>query len=395
MDTLKSRALALTPEIVALRRDLHAHPELSLREVRTSALIRRELEDMGVDEILSPTPTGVVGVLYGKKGPGKCVAVRADIDALPVEEKTNLPFASTVPGAMHACGHDLHTSMLLGLARLLCGMRDSFAGAVKFIFEPGEENLPGGARDLIAAGCMENPHVDAIYGVHVMPSEKNAVGKFELYKGQYSSSLDLIEITINGRSGHGSAPHTADDALVCASYLVTALQQIISRRVNPFDMAVLSIGTMTSGEAFNIIPGQAKLAGTSRCYTAESRQMILDQLDKVCEGFGIAFGCQIELNKVLGYDSIHNDSGLIDLAARVLTDTLGPDSWCYASAPFSASEDFSFYGSMTDTPEAFFLVYAGHGEELVPLHNAKCVFDEAIIPSTITGMAAIVLETLK
>ena len=216
MSDIRSYVDSIFDELVAIRRDIHAHPETGMQEVRTSALIRRELEKMGMDEIQQPLPTAVVGLLHGGKGPGKCVALRADIDALPVHEETGLPFASETEGVMHACGHDLHTTMLLGVARTLCHLRDTFAGTVKFIFEPSEDLMPGGARALVAAGVMENPHVDAIFGQHVCPSENDSVGRMQLYKGYFTSAVDLFHISVHGKSGHGAAPHTARDAIACA-----------------------------------------------------------------------------------------------------------------------------------------------------------------------------------
>ena len=233
MSDIRSFVDTIFDELVSIRRDIHAHPELGMHEVRTSALIRSELEKMGVDEIRQPLPTAVVALIHGKKGPGKCVALRADIDALPVHEETGLPFASETEGIMHACGHDLHTTMLLGAAKTLCHMRDQFTGTVKLIFEPSEDLMPGGARALVAAGVMENPHVDAIFGQHVCPSENDSVGRMQLYKGYFTSAVDLFHITVHGKSGHGAAPHTARDAIACAGYLITVLQTVVSRRIDP------------------------------------------------------------------------------------------------------------------------------------------------------------------
>ena len=288
-------------ELVAIRRDIHAHPETGMKEFRTTELIRRELKEMGMDEIQEPLPTGTVGLLHGKKGPGKCVALRADIDALPVVEETGLPFSSVNEGVMHACGHDLHATMLLGIAKTLCHMRDQFAGTVKFIFQPSEDLLPGGSRAMVEAGVMENPHVDAIFGMHVGPSENDTIGTMNLYKGYYTTAVDLYEMTINGKGGHGSAPHTADDAIVCAGYLITALQQIVSRRVDPMDMAVFSIGMMDGGEAVNIITGKAHISGVARYYSDTARQTVMDNVKRICEGVGIAFGCKVDLRIGEGY----------------------------------------------------------------------------------------------
>ena len=395
MSEIKTYVESIFDELVAIRRDIHAHPETGSQEVRTSALIRAELEKMGMDEIQSPLPTAVVGLLHGKKGPGKCVGLRADIDALPVREDTGLPFASQNEGVMHACGHDLHTTMLLGIARTLCHMRDQFAGTVKFIFEPSEDLMPGGARKLVAAGVMENPHVDAIFGMHVFPSENDTVGTLNLYKGYFTSAVDLIHMTVNGKSGHGSAPHTADDAIVCAGYLITALQTIVSRRVDPMDTAVVTIGTMEGGEAVNIVAGQAKMVAVSRYFTDTARNTVLEQAKRVCEGVGHAFGCRIDVDIEEGYAATYNDSALIDLVDEAVTAELGAEKVRHITQPFSGSEDFSFFSKLTGTPGAFMMIDAGHGDNCVSLHNGKIVFDETVMISGVSAMSRVALEYLK
>ncbi|NLU25183.1 MAG: amidohydrolase [Clostridiales bacterium] len=395
MSQCKTITDSIFEELVSIRRDIHQHPELGMQEIRTSAIIRSELEKMGMDEVLSPLPTGVVGILHGGKGTGKCVAMRADIDALPVEEETGLPFSSQTSGIMHACGHDLHTTMLLGVARVLCRMRDSFAGTVKFIFQPSEDTMPGGARAMVAAGVMENPHVDAIYGIHVNPSEDGEVGTMNLYKGYFTTAVDLFDIDVNGKAGHGSAPHTADDAIVAAGYLIAALQQIVSRRVDPMDTAVFTIGTMSGGSAVNIISGQAKIAGVSRYFTDTARQTVLEQVDRICDGIGTAFGCRIDVKKTEGYAATFNDAALVDVAEAGIRAELGADKCRYIDKPFSGSEDFSFYSRLTGTPGAFFMIDAGHGKDRVSLHNAKCVFSEEVIRYGVAGMARVLLTYLE
>lgn len=382
-------------ELVAIRRDIHAHPETGMKEVRTAELIRRELKKMGVDEVQEPLPTGTVGLLHGGKGPGKCVALRADIDALPVAEETGLPFASENKGVMHACGHDLHTTMLLGIAKTLCHMRDQFAGTVKFIFQPSEDLLPGGSRAMVEAGVMEQPHVDAIFGMHVCPSENDTVGTMNLHKGYVTTAVDLYDITVNGKSGHGSAPHTADDAIVCAGFLITALQQIVSRRVDPMDMAVFTISVMGGGDAVNIITGKANLYGVSRYYSDTAREAVMENVKRICEGVGIAFGCSIDVNISEGYAATFNDSALVDLIERAATEELGAEKVRHMEKPFTGSEDFSFYSRMTGTPGAFVFIDAGHGEHCVSLHNGKIVFDENVMRSGVAGMARVAMEYLK
>ena len=393
MSDIRSYVDSIFDELVAIRRDIHAHPEVGMHEVRTSALIRRELEKMGVDEIQQPLPTAVVALVHGGKGPGKCVALRADIDALPVHEETGLPFASETDGVMHACGHDLHTTMLLGAAKTLCHLRDTFAGTVKFIFEPSEDTMPGGARALVAAGVMENPHVDAIFGQHVCPSENDSVGRLQLYKGYFTSAVDLFHITVHGKSGHGSAPHTARDANACAAYLITVLQTVVSRRIDPMDAAVLTVGTMSGGDAVNITSGEARMVAVLRSFSDSARDVAIEEVSRICKGIGIAFDCNIEVRLEEGYALQYNDSAMIDLVEQAVNAAGGKTE--HIERPFSGSEDFSFFGKLTNTPSAFMMIDAGHGENPVSLHNGKIVFDENVIKHGVTGMSAIALEYLK
>ena len=393
MSDIRSYVDSIFDELVAIRRDIHAHPETGMQEVRTSALIRRELEKMGMDEIQQPLPTAVVGLLHGGKGPGKCVALRADIDALPVHEETGLPFASETEGVMHACGHDLHTTMLLGAARTLCHLRDTFAGTVKFIFEPSEDLMPGGARALVAAGVMENPHVDAIFGQHVCPSENDTVGRMQLYKGYFTSAVDLFHITVHGKSGHGSAPHTARDAIACAGYLITVLQTVVSRRIDPLETAVLTVGTMSGGDAVNITAGEAQMVAVLRSFSDNARDTAIQEVNRICKGIGIAFDCNIEVRLEEGYALQYNDPAMIDVVNEAVTSAGGAAE--FIPRPFSGSEDFSFFGRLTNTPSAFMMIDAGHGESLVSLHNGKIVFNEEVIRHGTAGLVSIALTYLN
>ena len=395
MSEIKTFVDSIFEELTAIRRDIHAHPELGMQEVRTSALIRRELEKMGMDEIQQPLPTAVVGLLHGGKGPGKCVALRADIDALPVHEESGVPFASETEGVMHACGHDLHTTMLLGTAKTLCHMRDSFAGTVKFIFEPSEDTMPGGARALVAAGVMENPHVDAIFGQHVCPSGNDTVGRMQLYKGYFTSAVDLFHIAVHGKSGHGSAPHTAHDAIACAGYLITALQTVVSRRIDPMDSAVLTVGTMSGGDAVNITAGEARMVAVLRSFSDTARDTAIEEVNRICKGIGIAFSCDIEVRLEEGYALQYNDGAMIELVEQAVTEELGADKVIHLDRPFSGSEDFSFFGKLTNTPSAFMMTDAGCGKEMVSLHNGKIVFNEDVLKSGTAAMSAIALKYLS
>jgi len=217
--------------MVEIRRDIHRHPEIGRNEVRTSALIRKKLEEYGVDAIERPVPTAVVALIHGARGPGRCVALRCDIDALPVQEETGLPYTSENPGIMHACGHDMHASMMLGAAKILCGMRERFAGCVKLIFQHSEDTLPGGAKELVEKGVLENPHVDAIYGMHVLPDAHRA-GQVGFHIGPITTSVDLFDFTVSGRGGHGSQPQNTTDPVLAAAQMIVMMQQIVARRVD-------------------------------------------------------------------------------------------------------------------------------------------------------------------
>lgn len=374
-----------------IRAQVHSHPELSNREFETTKLVQRHLAALGLEPVELGLPTGAAALLRGGR-PGPTVGLRADLDALPVTEQTGAPYGSENEGVMHACGHDLHTTMLLGTAKTLCHMRDQFAGTVKLIFEPSEDTMPGGARKLVAAGVMESPHVDAIFGQHVCPSENDTVGRMQLYKGYFTSAVDLFHIKVHGKSGHGSAPHTARDAIACAGYLITVLQTVVARRIDPMDTAVLTVGTMSGGDAVNITAGEAEMVAVLRSFSDSGRETAIAEVRRICKGIGIAFDCNIEAVLEEGYALQFNDSDMIDLVNKAVTAAGGKTE--FIDKPFSGSEDFSFFGKLTGTPSAFMMIDAGRGKNMVSLHNGKIVFDENVIKHGVTGLSAIALEYL-
>ncbi len=387
------------PEMAAIREDIHRHPELSNHEVRTSALVMEQLCSYGLDRVEQVAGTGVVGLLRGTAEgaeDGRCLAIRADMDALPVTEDTGLAFASEVPGVMHACGHDIHTATLLTAARVLAEHRNQFKGCVKFIFQAAEEKAPaGGARPMCEAGVMENPHVDAIVALHVVPSTDKA-GKFGLKKGVVSSGFDLYDFDVHGKSGHGSQPHTANDAILAVSQLIVMLQQIVSRNIDPLKTAIFSVGLLSGGTAVNIIPGEARAEGVARYYDNQSAEVIRERALDIAEGVSKLSGCQIDVKVQKGYACVENDGELIDFIDSAVKAELGEDASFAMDEPFSGSEDFSYYSIHSGVPGALMWLHAyPEGGEVYPLHNPKCVMQSDIIKTGAAGMARIAVEFLN
>ncbi|MBQ6621360.1 MAG: amidohydrolase [Mogibacterium sp.] len=388
MSELLQKANEILEEIIAIRRDIHAHPEMGRKEIRTSALIREKLEEYGVDEIESPTPTSVVGVIKGRKGAGKCIAIRTDIDALPVQEETGLPFASQTPNVMHACGHDIHCAMMLGNAKILCGMRDQFAGSVKLIFQHSEDTFPGGAKELVGLGVMDG--VDAVLGMHVFPTVNEKCGVIGLREGPFTTSTDDYWFEIIGTGGHGSLPHKAPDPILAAAEMIMMFQQVQARAVAPLDAAIFMMNKIEGGKAPNIIADKLIMAGNARSYTAEARAVIKDYAYRIAEGVEKISGCKINVNPAWGYDSCYNDPALTNTLLPILEESVGADRVELFDDPMGFSEDFSFYSTLTGVPAVFMILQAGtlgDPDNIPSLHNARCTFNEEAIPY---GMAAMI-----
>lgn len=378
----------IMPEIIEIRRSIHRNPEIGRKEIKTTALIKEKLLEFGADEILSPMPTGAVALIHGNgKGNTRlCAAVRSDIDALPVQEETGLPFASEIPGMMHACGHDMHTAMLLGAAKILCDNRDKFSGTIKLIFQPSEDTLPGGAKELVEKGVMENPHVDVIFGMHLIPDEETA-GEVVFHKGPLTTSVDLFDITVKGKGGHGSTPHLTKDPILAACQMVNIMQQIQARYTDPLETVIFPVCSFHSGDAPNVIPDEAKFGGIARSYLPEIRKQITQQVYQIAKGVEEFSGTKVDINHYEGYPACYNDPGLTEETMAAVKENLGADRVSEAKDPYSFSEDFSYYTEMTGTPGVYMMVKAGHEGELVALHNAKCVMKEDAMPY---GIAALV-----
>lgn len=381
-----TKANSIYDRIIEIRRDIHMHPELGGTETRTSGIVKKVLEEIGVDEIQEGVGTSVIAIIRGGKGPGKCIALRADMDALPVEENTGLPYSSKVPGVMHACGHDFHVAMMLGNAMILNEMKDEFAGTVKIIFQHSEEKQPGGARPLIASGVMDG--VDAILGMHVSPSEPEFTGTVAFREGPFTTFADEFYFDIYGKGGHGSQPQSTQDAILTAAEMITFFERLQSREIAPGDWAVFMMNKISGGTATNIIPEHVEMCGNARGYVEEIRQKIYSNATRAVAAMEEMSGCRIEMKYSEGYDPVYNDEKLTQFLFDTLPDVIGEDRVIHMEEPLSFSEDFSFYSTQTGVPQVLLILQGGHeGENLVPLHNAACAIKEEAAPY---GMAAMV-----
>jgi amidohydrolase len=374
---------ALTPEITAIRRDIHRHPELMYDVHRTAGLVADKLKEWGVDEVATGVgQTGVVGVIKGKgQGSGRVIAMRADMDALPIHEETNLPHRSTVPGKMHACGHDGHTAMLLGAARYLTETRD-FDGTAVLIFQPAEEG-GAGAKAMIDDGLITRFGIQEVYGMHNKPGVP--VGKFEIRKGPAMAAADRIHIKIEGLGGHAAAPHRVNDPIVASCALVTALQTVSSRNADPLDSIVVSVTALNAGEAFNVIPQTAEIKGSVRTLTPEMRTLAQKRITEIVEGVMKAFGMKYELEYHLGYPVTFNHSGQTDFATSVTKEAFGSDAINTEVPPTMGSEDFSYM--LEERPGAF--INIGNGDS-AGLHNPAYEFNDAAIPVGVNYWASLI-----
>src|SRR5580698_4532154 len=310
---IKQLANQYAPEFIEIRHHLHAHPELSYREFETSAFVQQKLSEWGIPFEIKAT-TGVIGLIKGKNPEKRVIALRADMDALPIKEENDVSYKSQNEGIMHACGHDVHTSVLLGASKILNELKNDFEGTIKLIFQPGEERNPGGASLLIKEGVLEDPKPQAIFGLHVHPGLP--VGKLSFRSGVVMASADEIFITVRGKGGHAAAPHTTVDTILVASHLVVALQQIISRNRNPFSPSVLSISSFQGGYTTNVIPSEVKLMGTFRAMDEEWRFKAHELIRREATGLVQSMGAEIDLHIDVGYPVVLNNEKLNAQAVR-------------------------------------------------------------------------------
>ena len=336
---VRERAKAIEDQIIAWRREIHQNPELGLDTVKTEALVAGALRDMGIEVRTGVGEHGVVGLLRGEEG-GKTIALRADMDALPIEEQSDKPYASKVKGVMHACGHDGHVAMLLGAAKILSDMRKDLAGNVKFIFQPGEEGA-GGAKRMIKDRCLEDPRPDMIIGCHLGSLWGVSPGCVGFRSGPFMAATDRFFVTVKGRGGHGAAPHTSVDPVVVSAHIVIALQTIVSREVNPIHPAVVTVGAIQAGTANNVIPDSCVLKGTVRYMDKKLGKRISERIEEIAEGVASSMRAEAVVEYVFGYPPVVNDAASTEFvaasAAKIVgsekiveaDQTMGGEDMCY------------------------------------------------------------------
>ena len=381
-------AQALNDELVERRRDFHKHPELAFQEHRTAGIVADELNQLGLEVQTGVGKTGVVGILEGA-AEGPTVLYRADMDALPIQELNSAEYASSAPGKMHACGHDGHTAIALGIAKLLSNHRAELGGRVKFVFQPAEE-VGGGAASMVADGVLEAPKPDYTLGIHLWNDLE--VGQVSVVSGPTMSGAGVFEITITGKGGHGAMPHQTADPIVCGAQLILALQTIVSRNVDPLDMVVITIGTLNGGTARNIIPQTVSLTGSFRIFREATRELVQRRIREVCEGVAAAHSCRADIDFPMGIGAIINDAEVTERARAVFAGY--GEHVQVVNQPWMASEDVGLL--MQRNPSAYLLVGSANRERELdyPHHHPRFDFDEAVLPLSVGLMSAAIADYL-
>lgn len=382
-EKIKELAKLYSEEFIEIRRHLHKHPELSYKEFETSKFVQGKLTEWGIDfEVLATT--GVIGILKGKNHDKKVIALRADMDALPIAEQNQIEYKSLNEGVMHACGHDVHTSCLLGAAKILNELKNDWEGTIKLIFQPGEEKNPGGASLLIKEGVLENPKPKSIFGLHVHPGLE--VGKLSFRGGMVMASADEIYISVKGKGGHAAAPHLTTDTILAASQLVVNLQQLLSRMNNPFNPSVLSITSFQGGNTTNVIPSEVKLMGTFRAMNEEWRFKAHNLIKNICIETGKISGADIDVKIDVGYPFVLNNIELTETAKRKAEEFVGTGNVEQTEMRMGA-EDFAFYSHII--PACFFRLGVGNIKENITsgVHTPTFNIDEDAIENGVGIMA--------
>lgn len=388
MVDILSEVKKIEKEVIDLRRKIHMYPELGFEETKTSELVYDYLKSLGI-EVKRMAKTGVVGTLKGEGS--KTIAIRADMDALPIQEENDIEYASQIPGKMHACGHDVHTAVLFGTAKILASLKDNLKGNVKFIFQPAEETT-GGALPMIEEGVLEDPKVDAIIGLHVDPELQ--VGQIGITYGKAYASSDMFDIIVKGKSSHGAEPHKSVDSIVIAANIVNMLQTIVSRNANPLSPIVLTIGTIEGGHARNIIANKVRMSGIIRMMEEDKRDEVVEMAEKICQNVAKAMGGEVEFKRIKGYPCLVNHKEMTDLVKKAASSVLGYHN-VVEVAPTMGVEDFAYF--LERVPGCFYKLGCGNKEKGIdkPIHNNQFNVDEDCIKIGVAVNVATVLNYLS
>ncbi|HVD02403.1 MAG TPA: M20 family metallopeptidase [Candidatus Dormibacteraeota bacterium] len=387
---LLEAALRLKPQLVADRRAIHQHPELAYQEVKTAALVHERLTAMGIEHRTGIAETGVIGIIEGSR-PGRTVILRGDMDALPILEETPVPFASENAGVMHACGHDSHTAMLLGAAQLLNERRDQLSGTVKLMFQPAEEG-GGGAKRMLDEGLLDGPPVDAAFMIHVHPELPK--GKVGFRSGPSMAGMARFEIEVRGKGGHAARPHVAVDPVVISAHIVTALQTLVSREIDPAAMGLITLGSISSGTAANIIPDTALIKGTIRAHDKRVMEHLRARIPELAGGVAAAMRATAEVCYGMAYPPLACDDAMTELAAGAARELLGGEA--VEEVPITmGSEDFAFVLEKVPGSVVRLGVKSEGWDRTLPVHTATFDIDEDALPIGAATMASIALDYLQ
>ena len=389
-EEIKKLANEIHPGVIENRRHLHRYPELSFQEYETAAFVKARLDEMGIAWQPMAT-TGVLAIIKGDQPSGQVIALRADMDALRITELNKVEYASTKNGLMHACGHDVHTASLLGTAMILQSLKSKFGGTVKLIFQPGEEELPGGASLMIKAGVLENPVPTAVIGQHVMPTL--AAGKIGIRKGKYMASKDDLYITVYGKGGHGAQPHENIDPVLITAHIIIALQQVVSRMANPATASVLSVGKLLADGTTNVIPDKVYMEGTFRTLDEDWRKKAHEQMQKIAKGIAESMGGNCVFEIVPGYPFLINEEKLTEQVRIYAQKYVGEENLVNLDI-WMASEDFAYYSQVTDA--CFYMLGAGNKPKGITasLHTPTFNIDEDALALSTGLMAYIAIKRL-
>ncbi len=392
LDHIKSKAEEFFPDVQAIRHHIHSNPELSFKEYNTSAFVSAKLDEIGITNKKTVAGTGIVALIEGKNPGKRCIALRADMDALPLQEANTTSYRSKNDGIMHACGHDVHTSCLLGAARILYSLKDEWEGTIKLIFQPGEEKHPGGASLMIADGALENPKPDGIFALHVYPHLPTGATGFRA--GQYMASADEVYITIEGKGGHAALPHQTVDPISISALVISGLQQVISRKGNPLIPSVLTFGKIAGGFATNVIPEKVEMLGTFRTmdetWRYEAHKWIKEFTEQTCA----AYGAKAIVEIPVGYPMLHNDPALTQKATTWAEAYVGKEN-VHELNMRMAAEDFSFY--TLEVPGCFFRIGTNKDDKefLAPVHNPHFDINEESMKTGMGMMAWCAINALQ